>query len=110
MGWIYFFYIVLGVVYGIVKSGIGIVVMSVMWLEFIMKFIILVVMVGIIVIYGFVVVVFIGNGCEYIVIYFNLFCIDIVVFSFCSLFVINRSDGFFFFRINIFFLDGWSWV
>lgn len=53
--------LVFGVVYGIVKSGIGIVVMSVMWLELIMKFIILVVMVGIIVIYGFVVVVFVGN-------------------------------------------------
>lgn len=54
--------LVLGVVYGIVKSGIGIVVMSVMCLELIMKFIILVVMVGIFVIYGFVVVVFVGNG------------------------------------------------
>ena len=63
--------------------------MSVMRPELIMKSIIPVVMAGIIAIYGLVVAVLIGNGREYIVIYFNLFCTDTAVFSFRSPFVTN---------------------
>lgn len=54
----------MGVVYGMVKFGVGIVFMGVMWLELVMKFIVLVVMVGVFGIYGLIIVVVISMNID----------------------------------------------
>lgn len=61
----------LGAAYGTAKSGTGIAAMSVMRPDLVMKSVIPVIMAGIIAIYGLVVSVVIGNGCESSTIQFN---------------------------------------